>query len=78
MKIKYGSDIPFGSHRAREGFLFLPKYIDGEVRWLEYAYWEDIRTSVGWAAWEWLCEDEYESLKNRRWYRRDSSGRLNL
>jgi hypothetical protein len=28
-----------GDNRARRGFLFFPKTIDGETRWLEYAYW---------------------------------------
>jgi hypothetical protein len=35
-----------GDKRTRSGFLFIPKKIipsgeDGEVRWLEYAYWEE-------------------------------------
>lgn len=30
-----------GHFRARWGFLFFPKNIAGEVRWLEFARWEE-------------------------------------
>lgn len=28
-----------GQIRRRKGFLFFPKEIGGEIRWLEYAHW---------------------------------------
>ena len=32
-------DPEYGSTRIRKGFLFLPKHIDKEWRWLELASW---------------------------------------
>lgn len=31
-----------GDHRTREGFLWFPKMIAGEYRWLEKATWEQV------------------------------------
>lgn len=48
--------------RIRSGFLFLPKCINGETRWLEFAYWEEMYVETDkidyvleeWVALEWL------------------------
>jgi len=39
MKYKFKTKPPvqIGSTRVIRKFLFLPKYIDGEIRWFEYA-----------------------------------------
>lgn len=31
-----------GQIRRNKGFLFFPKEINEEVRWLEYAHWEEV------------------------------------
>lgn len=37
---KYLSTNPrIGQKRRKSGFLFFPKVIDGELRWLKYAAW---------------------------------------
>lgn len=49
---------PFGLTRKKTGFLFLPKVINNEMRWLELASWievyahytrEDRWVPIGWA-----------------------------
>lgn len=48
--------------RIRSGFLFLPKCINGEIRWLEFAWWEEMFVetygreyiSGEWATLKWL------------------------
>lgn len=32
---------PFTGERTRTGFLWLPRCIDGDVRWLERATWDE-------------------------------------
>ena len=58
-----------GDTRTRSGFLFLPKTINGETRWLEraewterfsgvhvYCYGEFVRTECKWLLVEWIDE----------------------
>lgn len=40
--MRWGGNPPkFGQHRHRSGFLWLPKTIQGETRWLEFADWQE-------------------------------------
>lgn len=45
-------DPEFGTIRIRSGFLFFPKRIGKETRWLELAVWAE----------EWMCDDEWEPV----------------
>lgn len=47
-----------GRLRCRFGFLFMPKTIDGERRWLEMALWEE----VFYYPWDELSECEIAEL----------------
>lgn len=43
-----------GTRRNNRGFLFLPKTIKGETRWLEKATWEEAWVFDGvWGIWIW-------------------------
>jgi hypothetical protein len=46
-------DPALGARRARSGFLFFPKWIFGEWRWLEYARWVDENRGCGWMSIFW-------------------------
>lgn len=52
-----------GSRSINKGFLFWPKTINYETRWLEYAYWEQkvYYYQGGWdyEGTQWLSKDEY-------------------
>ena len=70
-----------GQTRTRRRFLLLPKWGDGEARWLESAEWEEIYhiDYDGWAGWEfWRWADKkgkslemkaspYMQDKNKKW-----------
>jgi len=44
-----------GQMRVRKGFLFFPKSIYGEMRWLEMAEWqEQVCSGFKWVATDWL------------------------
>lgn len=54
-----------GDYRVRQGFLWFPKTIGIETRWLERAKWKEqyVCTNIQkvWRAFEWLpVGDEYE------------------
>jgi len=67
MRSGKGPKLKIGTRRIRTGFLFFPKLIQGQWRWLEYASWEEIFkkweahppdlhsiTVCGWRAIKWL------------------------
>jgi len=39
LKIKQSQNLKEGEVRVCKGFLWLPKYLDREWRWLEFAEW---------------------------------------
>ena len=45
-----------GDRRIKQSYLFFPKRIDDNVRWLEWATWEDryYGWRAGWAPIKWL------------------------
>ena len=46
-----------GTTRIRSGFLFLPKRIYGELRWLEFAKWEErLDSDFDWLRIRWISE----------------------
>ena len=49
-----------GDTRVRSGFLFFPKIINGEERWLEWARWEEEWQfwgyDAGWVPIAWLSD----------------------
>jgi hypothetical protein len=48
-----------GALRKVTGFLWFPKTIGLETRWLEHANWLDCYCSIyGWGAWRWLGDVE--------------------
>lgn len=59
MRVRINKDPAIGSSRVKKGFLLLPKMIDREWRWLEYAYWEQTRDRYNWRNSWWLDKDEY-------------------
>jgi hypothetical protein len=47
------TDTPLDLKRIKSGFLFFPKWIKGETRWLEYARWEqEYKPHYGGPEWE--------------------------
>jgi hypothetical protein len=62
MKLRYRAQPNLGDTREVRAFLWLPKRINGETRWLERAVWEEsyIRllmsdwVFIGWRANRWL------------------------
>jgi hypothetical protein len=54
----------FGDRKVCGSFLLFPKCIEGEFRWLEYAYWEERYGHLGrdkgdgWSADRWLTRQE--------------------
>lgn len=44
----------FGETRIKKGFLFLPKRVDNELRWLEKATWMERYTYNKWYIIRWL------------------------
>ena len=51
MRIKFKPRAPWPKQsetRTRHGFLWLPKKIGNELRWLETAYWEEMYIDVCW------------------------------
>ena len=60
MRYQLGEPPGVGATRKRQGFLFLPKIIDDEFRWLEYAWWLDemksglMEDGSRWEAERWL------------------------
>ena len=44
IQLKGHKQTSYGSKRTRNHFLFFPKIIDHELRWLEYAVWQEIFT----------------------------------
>ncbi len=42
MKWKHNSPPEVGDIRNRAGFLFMPRRIGDETRWLEYAEWSEV------------------------------------
>ena len=64
MKINFGKVIyNDGRYRVREGYLFLPKVINHELRWLTKATWQeeyhdmgkyDLQTYSWWEKTKWL------------------------
>jgi hypothetical protein len=46
--------------RIREGFLFFPKRIREDVRWLEYARWEErfYGAYLGWDGTRWIDDPD--------------------
>jgi hypothetical protein len=36
------TDTPTDAKRIKSGFLFFPKWIKGDNRWLEFAKWEQV------------------------------------
>ena len=49
-----------GTIRVKTRFLFLPKWIDHEVRWLEVATWEERYCRIGgWIEVGWIDSDRY-------------------
>lgn len=60
-------DVKIGDYRIRSGFLFLPKRIGEEYRWLEVAVWKERREeSKGggyWRSCRWLEQDEHQPPK---------------
>ena len=53
MRWKAKRELQHGDKRIRTKFLLLPKKIDYEVRWLEFAKWEERFTA------KWYEEDSY-------------------
>ncbi len=51
MRINHKIPPEEGEHRKRSGFLYFPKTIDYQTRWLERASWDEIYTIT--------CSDEY-------------------
>jgi len=47
-----------GTYRRRSGFLFWPKEVDTETRWLEHAKWTE-RYVRGWG-WASICWEDDE------------------
>ena len=49
-----------GDTRIKSKFLWFPKWISEEIRWLEYVTWEDfyVADSGTWYARNWIDEDE--------------------
>lgn len=48
-----------GDQRIKEEFLFLPKTIYSERRWLEYAVWmEELDSAFKWMALYWISKIE--------------------
>jgi hypothetical protein len=49
-----------GDLRVKRGFLFFPKWINGEWRWFEFAAWEEIYAPVehserlDWSPYSWI------------------------
>jgi len=67
MKIKHPKSSEVGDTRVQKGFLLLPKRIDNETRWMEYAEWKEELVGRGgedytWRD-EWWNEDE-EDVEN--------------
>jgi hypothetical protein len=52
--------------RIKNGFLFFPKTITNECRWLEFAEWEELLDGywadgvISWKATYWTDSDEYK------------------
>ena len=44
----------FGEKRIVKGFLWFPKQINNDVRWLEKAKWEQVYVEDHWFDREWL------------------------
>lgn len=60
MRIKHEEPPKMGDKRERTGFLYLPKTIGLETRWLEFASWREEYFPTGyvgdsaWYPFEWL------------------------
>lgn len=58
MRIKFKTEEKAGTVKAVTAFLFFPKEIGGEWRWLEHATWEEKYStcwySGGWYPTRWL------------------------
>jgi hypothetical protein len=62
------TDPKEGDTRVRSGFLFFPKTINGEERWLEWARWEEryeVWTEMwavdsGWVPIAWLSDTGHD------------------
>lgn len=54
--MKWGKPKPVTyAERKRFGFLFLPKVIGHEWRWLEWAHWKQMYIGgLGWCSIEWI------------------------
>jgi len=64
---------PKWARRVRRAFLLIPKQIEGESKWLEWACWEEWRFVYGargqWSADRWIEEATYDRLsKLGPWY----------
>ncbi len=44
--------------RRRQGFLFLPKRVHDDVRWLEQATWDERYYGAGWHISKWIDQRE--------------------
>ena len=45
-----------GDTRIRKGFLYFPKIIEIEIRWWEYAEWEETYFETNWMEGRWFGE----------------------
>ncbi len=53
--MKWTPHIPeHGDLRQKQGFLFFPKYIKGQWRWLEFGYWDEVYLYGKWVYRNWL------------------------
>jgi hypothetical protein len=49
----------FGDKRIKKGFLFFPKVINNETRWLEFAEWEQkYVVDNAWISTKWIDNKE--------------------
>ena len=68
MRINFGPPPKCGDERIREGFLFIPKIIENELRWLcrarwiqQYYYYDFSSIFPNWWNVRWLDDDEQSS-----------------
>ena len=65
MRIKFGRPPKYGDERIKERFLFFPKIIDYELRWLCRARWKQqycFEYTSGFPTWHdvnWLDDEEH-------------------
>lgn len=52
--------------RMRDGFLFRPRVMDGEWRWLERAEWEQTYTNMRWQDNHWIDAAQPEAVEGAK------------